>query len=150
MALARKVFKTTDPERNTIYDLTVGRIKRIKALIVAAEKLKSEFNTNPTEKMHEFMRLVTNTKAYLDCAVTNGTSAESAIFNAAGDYSASGSEFPIYDENDSGWGAGEVSFVIVEDKLYCYYSWNCFLFYGFKKSNYWKFQCYISCFRCFG
>lgn len=28
-----------------------------------------------------------------------------------------------YDENDSGWGVGEVSFVIVEDKLYCYYSW---------------------------
>lgn len=114
LALARKVFKTTDPERNTIYDLTVGRIKRIKALIVAAEKLKSEFNTNPTEKMHEFMRLVTNTKAYLDCAVTNGTSAESAIFNAAGDYSASGSEFPIYDENDSG-SEGNTTFNLIKD-----------------------------------
>lgn len=29
----------------------------------------------------------------------------------------------IYDEGDSGWGVGEVSFVIVDEKLYCYYSW---------------------------
>ena len=29
----------------------------------------------------------------------------------------------IYDKNDSQWGAGEISFVIVKDKLYCYYSW---------------------------
>lgn len=28
-----------------------------------------------------------------------------------------------YDMNDSFWGAGEISFVIVNDKLYCYYSW---------------------------
>lgn len=29
----------------------------------------------------------------------------------------------VYDENDGEWGAGELSFVIVDDKLYCYYSW---------------------------
>lgn len=29
----------------------------------------------------------------------------------------------IYDEFDEGWGAGEISFVVVDDKLYCYYTW---------------------------
>lgn len=29
----------------------------------------------------------------------------------------------IYDEDDSQWGAGEISFVVVGDKLFCYYSW---------------------------
>ena len=29
----------------------------------------------------------------------------------------------VYDLNDSFWGAGEISFVIAGDKLYCYYSW---------------------------
>lgn len=29
----------------------------------------------------------------------------------------------VYDENDGEWGAGEISFVAVDDKLYCYYSW---------------------------
>ena len=31
--------------------------------------------------------------------------------------------FIVYDENDLGWGAGEISFVVVNDKLYCYYTW---------------------------
>lgn len=30
-----------------------------------------------------------------------------------------------YDEADSSWGAGEISFVIVDGTLYCYYSWYC-------------------------
>lgn len=29
----------------------------------------------------------------------------------------------IYDEDDGEWGAGEISFVVVDDRLYCYYSW---------------------------
>lgn len=29
----------------------------------------------------------------------------------------------VYDEADQEWGAGEISFVVVEDKLYIYYSW---------------------------
>ena len=31
----------------------------------------------------------------------------------------------VYDEQDSEWGAGELSFVIVDNELYCYYSWDC-------------------------
>ena len=36
-----------------------------------------------------------------------------------------GNPWPIieYKENDGGWGAGEISFVIVDDELLCYYSW---------------------------
>lgn len=30
-----------------------------------------------------------------------------------------------YDESDSYWGTGEISFVVVDDTLYCYYSWYC-------------------------
>ena len=30
-----------------------------------------------------------------------------------------------YENNDSKWGAGEISFVVKEEELYCYYSWNC-------------------------
>ena len=30
-----------------------------------------------------------------------------------------------YNESDDQWGAGEISFVIVDDVLYCYYSWHC-------------------------
>ena len=30
-----------------------------------------------------------------------------------------------YNEDDGQWGAGEISFVIVDEKLYCYYSWIC-------------------------
>ena len=29
----------------------------------------------------------------------------------------------VYDKNDLAWGAGELSFVAVEEKLYCYYTW---------------------------
>ena len=29
----------------------------------------------------------------------------------------------VYEVGDSQWGAGELSFVIVEDRLFCYYSW---------------------------
>ena len=29
----------------------------------------------------------------------------------------------VYDEDDLGWGAGEISFVIVDSKIYCYYTW---------------------------
>ena len=29
----------------------------------------------------------------------------------------------IYDEADSQWGAGEISFVVMSEKLFCYYSW---------------------------
>lgn len=38
-----------------------------------------------------------------------------------------GSPKPIiyYDESNDQWGAGEVSFVIKDDILYCYYSWHC-------------------------
>ena len=36
-----------------------------------------------------------------------------------------GNPWPIieYKENDGGWGAGEISFVVIGEKLYCYYSW---------------------------
>lgn len=30
-----------------------------------------------------------------------------------------------FDEADSAWGAGEISFVRVDDTLYCYYTWMC-------------------------
>lgn len=30
-----------------------------------------------------------------------------------------------YDESADAWGAGEISFVVANDSLYCYYSWNC-------------------------
>lgn len=30
-----------------------------------------------------------------------------------------------YNESDSKWGAGEISFVVLEDTLYCYYTWDC-------------------------
>ena len=30
-----------------------------------------------------------------------------------------------YNEHDLQWGAGEISFVIVNEKLYCYYTWIC-------------------------
>lgn len=29
----------------------------------------------------------------------------------------------VYDGEDSQWGAGEISFVVLNDKLFCYYSW---------------------------
>lgn len=29
----------------------------------------------------------------------------------------------VYDEDDLCWGAGEISFVIVDEELYCYYTW---------------------------
>ena len=29
----------------------------------------------------------------------------------------------VYDGDDRQWGAGEISFVVVDEKLYCYYSW---------------------------
>lgn len=30
-----------------------------------------------------------------------------------------------YNESNDFWGAGEISFVVVDDTLYCYYSWHC-------------------------
>lgn len=30
-----------------------------------------------------------------------------------------------YDEADSSWGAGEISFVELDGTLYCYYTWSC-------------------------
>lgn len=30
-----------------------------------------------------------------------------------------------YDESDDAWGAGEISFVVANNQLYCYYTWNC-------------------------
>lgn len=30
-----------------------------------------------------------------------------------------------YDESNDFWGAGEISFVIANEKLYCYYTWDC-------------------------
>lgn len=38
-----------------------------------------------------------------------------------------GDPMPIiyYNESDSGWGAGEPSFVVLEDTLYMYYTWTC-------------------------
>lgn len=86
LAIVRRVFNTEDPERNTIYDLTVARIEKIKSLRTYAEMIKSKFNTNPTYYMHLFMRLVTNTKSYLDGATTGSVSAEAALFAADNSY----------------------------------------------------------------
>lgn len=86
LAIVRRVFKTDDPEKNTIYDLTVARIAKIKGLQKYAESIRANFNSNPTYYMHLFMRLVTNTKSYLDGAMTGSTTAEAALFNADGTY----------------------------------------------------------------
>lgn len=87
LAILRRVFKTTDTSRNTIYDLTVDRIKHIKALKKAAQDIYNSFDYQPTLYMHRFMRLVTNTKSYLDGATTNGgASAKDTVFDAAGNY----------------------------------------------------------------
>lgn len=87
LAIVRRVFKTSNRNSNTIYDLTVDRIKHLESLKKAAQGIYNGFETNPTLYMHRFMRLVTNTKSYLDGATTNGgASAKDTIFDAAGNY----------------------------------------------------------------
>lgn len=86
LAIVRRAFKTEDPNRNTIRDLTDRRIYRLQALLEYAKTCKRYFNSSPTYWLHEFINLVTNTKSYLDCAITAGSSAENKIFNSSGSY----------------------------------------------------------------
>lgn len=86
LAIVRRVFNTTDSNKNTIYELTVKRIERFEALLKEAKTIKENFFINATTSMHQFMRLVTNTKSYTDCTVTDGTSVEDAIFDSSGNY----------------------------------------------------------------
>lgn len=86
LAIVRRVFNTSDPNKNTIYDLTAKRLERLEALLTKAKELKRDFFKTPTTSMHTFMRLVTNTKSYLDGAIMNGTSIEDVIFDTSGKY----------------------------------------------------------------
>lgn len=96
LAIARRVFKTSDDSRNTIYDLTTKRIQRLQAILNEARTIRANFGGKATPWMHRFMRLVTNTGLYLDTAIVDGTAVEDIMFNADGsvrDVLASGSNF---------------------------------------------------------
>lgn len=86
LAIVRRVFKTEDPNRNTVYDLTVTRLEKLKAIKNYAQKLFDDFDKKPVDYMHLFMRLVTNTKSLLDGVKTGEVPAEEAIFDANGNY----------------------------------------------------------------
>lgn len=87
LAIVRKVFKTSDSSKNTIYDLTSKRIDRLTAFKEYAVNLKKDFTNAPTDNIHKFMRLVTNTKNYLDCATSSkGDYIENSLFDNNGDY----------------------------------------------------------------
>lgn len=85
LAIVEKVFNTKDASKNTIYDLVSKRIERLEALKAYAKTLQSEFGNKP-DTMFKFVKLVTNTKSYLDCAYNGDTSAESVIFDSTGNY----------------------------------------------------------------
>lgn len=81
LAIVRRVFNTVDSSKNTIYDLTEKRIERLTSLKEAAIEIRNNFETAPTVYMHKFMRLVTNTKSFLDGAITDGVNAEDTMFD---------------------------------------------------------------------
>lgn len=86
LAIVRRVFNTSDPNKNTIYELTSRRLESLEALLKKAKELKTSFFKTPTTSMHTFMRLVTNTKSFLDGAIMNGTNVEDVIFDSNGNY----------------------------------------------------------------
>lgn len=86
LAIVRRVFNTNKDDKNTIYELTNQRILRLQALQKFAENIEKDYNKNPSKNIHAFMRLVTNTKTYLDCTTTNGIFAEDVLFDNLGNY----------------------------------------------------------------
>lgn len=76
LLIVYKVFgTTTDDSKNTLYDLSVDRIEKIGFLRDYAKKLLNSFDKNPTDAIHQFMRLVTNTRSYLENITTGSESA---------------------------------------------------------------------------
>lgn len=86
LAIARRVFKTTNETKNTIYDLTVKRITHLKSMLSTAQAYRQEFLSSPTAAMNKFMRLITNAGLYLDNTYVNGQPFENRIFDSAGTY----------------------------------------------------------------
>lgn len=86
LAIVEKVFNTSDSSKNTIYNLTVRRISHLQALLNYAKTIRNSYNSSPLEYMNRFVRLVTNTRSFLDGAQTDGERVEDIIFSAAGYY----------------------------------------------------------------
>lgn len=85
LAIAVRVFNTSDPNKNTIRDLTNKRIKQLESILSYAKTLLSNFERDNTT-VAKFVRLVTNTRSLLDCAVTKNQYAENVIFGSNGKY----------------------------------------------------------------
>lgn len=90
LALVERVFNQQDASKNTIRDLTQDRIDKLEALKAAAIGYRDVFDTD-NNCMNNFIELVTNTKSYLDGAVTGSSRAEDALFSAY--YDATGKHY---------------------------------------------------------
>lgn len=90
LALVERVFNTPDESRNTIKDLTQERIDKLEALKEKAIEYNNAFDTD-NKAMDKFIELVTNTKSYLDGAVTGNTRAENSLFDTY--YNATGRHY---------------------------------------------------------
>ena len=92
LAIVERVFNTRDQERNTIKDLTAKRIRNMEGILKHAEALYNGFDSD-VNTMYKFIRLVTNTRSLLDCAVTNGEMLDDKLLDYKGNYC--DVEFPI-------------------------------------------------------
>lgn len=91
LVIANQAFYTTDENRNTLFDLVTSRIQKLEILKNKAEEFKKVFleqntNGNSIEAFYDFVKLVTNTGSYLQCAKNGNITAESVIFNSEGQY----------------------------------------------------------------
>lgn len=102
LALVERVFNQQDASKNTIRDLTQDRIDKLEAIKAVAIGCRDTFDRD-NGCMDKFIELVTNTKSYLDGAVTGGSRAEDALFSTY--YDATGKHYNyrpgLFEVNDN-------------------------------------------------
>lgn len=102
LALVERVFNQQDASKNTIKELTQDRIDKLEALKAAAIGYRDAFDKD-NNCMNNFIEFVTNTKSYLDGAITGNSRAEDAIFTTW--YDANGKHYTykpgLFEVNDN-------------------------------------------------